>query len=237
VKSTSVVSDKGVWQSWIDRWLQAKRHAQGVAELSFLVLAVWDALHQLPSQMWSASFTLSIARMAASQLFMHVLPSCHFAAMWTFILYWVTNGGFDLCDPPETARDTILCGAAGVWNPAWPAIPITALIIASSVSMVSAAYLKPLERGHCESSLWTFEAGGLPTTCGSSLLTLTGLVLWDCLILMGLLVLPYGIVTAILAFWNVAFRGNRFEYVTATKAMAPVVELPEVQTRPLLREG
>ncbi|CAE6969463.1 PUT1 [Symbiodinium sp. CCMP2592] len=35
VKSTSVVSDKGVWQTWIDRWFQAKRHAQGVAELSF----------------------------------------------------------------------------------------------------------------------------------------------------------------------------------------------------------
>jgi len=236
VKSTSVVSDKGVWQTWIDRWFQAKRHAQGVAELSFFVLAVWDALRQLPTALWSAAFALSVARMAGTLIFIHMIPPCHFVAMGSLLLYWMANGHIDICSPAQNARDFALCSAAGVWNPAWPAIPITALIIAASVAMVSTVYLQPLERGHYRSSLWTLEAGGLPTTCGSSLTTLTGLVLWDCLVCTGLLVLPYGIVTEILAFWNVAFRGNRFDYVTAAKAMAPS-ELPEVQTRPLLRSA
>lgn len=236
VKSTSVVSDKGVWQTWIDRWFQAKRHAQGVAELSFFVLAVWDALRQLPTALWSASFALSVTRMAGTLMFIHMIPPCHFVAMGSLLLYWMANRHIDICSPAENARDFALCSAAGVWNPAWPAIPITALIIAASVAMVSTVYLQPLERGHYRSSLWTLEAGGLPTTCGSSLMTLTGLVLWDCLVCTGLLVLPYGIVTEILAFWNVAFRGNRFDYVTAAKAMASS-ELPEVQTRPLLRSA
>eukprot|EP00434_Breviolum_minutum_P030595 symbB.v1.2.027056.t1/scaffold2750.1/size124631/1 len=78
-------------------------------------------------------------------------------------------------------------------------------------------------------SIAGFLAGGLPATCGSSFWTLSGLVLWDCLIFAGVLVLPYGIMVEILAFWNVAFRGNRFEYVTATKALAT-----EMQSRPLL---
>ncbi|CAJ1423671.1 unnamed protein product [Effrenium voratum] len=75
-------------------------------------------------------------------------------------------------------------------------------------------------RAKPKSSIWTSEAAGLPTTCGSALLTLVGLVVVDCFFYAGLLVLPYGIVVEILAFWNVAFRGNRFEYVTATKAHA-----------------
>ncbi|CAE7658766.1 unnamed protein product [Symbiodinium pilosum] len=91
VKSTSVVSDKGVWQTWIDRWFQAKRHAQGVAELSFFVLAVWDALHQLPAVLWSASFTLSVARMAGTLIFIHMVPPCHFVAMGTLLLYWMSG--------------------------------------------------------------------------------------------------------------------------------------------------
>lgn len=84
--------------------------------------------------------------------------------------------------------------------------------------MVFVAYLQPAAKGHFV-GIWSSESGGLPLTCGSSLLTLMGLVLWDCLLFAGPLVLPYGIIVEVLAFWNVAFRGNRFEYVTASKAL------------------
>lgn len=227
VKATSVVSETAL-QTWKDRWLQAKRHAQGVAEVSCIVLSAADALRQLPFHLWTWQFSLSVARMAGRLMYIHMLPSCQFVATIFLALTWVCNGfQIELCG--SDTRYPLLCGAAGVWNPAWPAIPITVFIVACSIAMVFVVYLQPLQRGHFHGSIWTSEAGGLPATCGSSFWTLSGLVLWDCLIFAGVLVLPYGIMVEILAFWNVAFRGNRFEYVTATKALAT-----EMQSRPLL---
>ncbi|CAJ1362128.1 unnamed protein product [Effrenium voratum] len=221
VKATSVVSDGGACQTWIDRWFQAKRHAQGVAEVSTIVLAALDASRQLPRHAWTTSLAISMARMAGRLMYIHMLPSCQFVAMFFLTLDWLCSGfKIELCSTPQNSREVLLCGAAGIWNPAWPAVPITVFIILGSISMVSVSYLRPLEQGHYRSSIWTSEAAGLPTTCGSALLTLVGLVVVDCFFYAGLLVLPYGIVVEILAFWNVAFRGNRFEYVTATKAHA-----------------
>lgn len=227
VKATSVVSETAL-QTWKDRWLQAKRHAQGVAEVSCIVLSAADALRQLPFHLWTWQFTTSVAKMAGRLMCIHMLPSCQFIATIFLALNWVCNG-FQIQMCGSDTRSPLLCGAAGAWNPAWPAIPITVFIVACSISMVFVVYLQPLERGHFRSSIWTSEAGGLPLTCGSSFWTLSGLVLWDCLLFAGILVLPYGIMVEILAFWNVAFRGNRFEYVTATKALAT-----EMQNRPLL---
>ncbi|CAK0860937.1 unnamed protein product [Prorocentrum cordatum] len=58
VKATMVVSEQGVLQTWRDRWTQARRHAQGVAELSFALLATWDTARWLPPDAAVASAVL-----------------------------------------------------------------------------------------------------------------------------------------------------------------------------------
>ncbi|CAJ1393482.1 unnamed protein product [Effrenium voratum] len=148
VKATSVVSDGGACQTWIDRWFQAKRHAQGVAEVSTIVLAALDASRQLPRHAWTTSLAISMARMAGRLMYIHMLPSCQFVAMFFLTLDWLCSGfKIELCSTPQNSREVLLCGAAGIWNPAWPAVPITVFIILGSISMVSVSYLRPLEQG------------------------------------------------------------------------------------------
>merc|ERR1719487_252177 len=43
VKSTSVAAGS-YWRTCVDRWWQAKRHAQGASELSYVLLAAFDAM-------------------------------------------------------------------------------------------------------------------------------------------------------------------------------------------------
>eukprot|EP00435_Cladocopium_sp_Y103_P060832 s1584_g22.t1 len=146
VKATSVVSETAL-QTWKDRWLQAKRHAQGVAEVSCIVLSAADALRQLPFHLWTWQLTISVARMAGRLMYIHMLPSCQFIATIFLALNFVCNGfQIQLCG--SDTRSPLLCGLAGAWNPAWPAIPITVFIVACSISMVFVVYLQPLERGH-----------------------------------------------------------------------------------------
>lgn len=130
-----------------------------------------------------------------------------------------------------------MCALAGVWLPTWPIIAPSVCIVLGTIALVVVAYITPAASGHYQGSLWASEAGGLPPTFGSSKLTLVGLVIWDCVIYAGVLVLPYGIMVEVLAFWSVAFRGNRFDYITATKAMLLPVEAAEGKDRnPLLQQ-
>lgn len=239
VKATSVVSEDGTWQTWIDRWFQAKRHAQGVAELSFAVLAAYDTFTQLPFHMYSFKLIVSIWRFVVKLLWVHVLPPCQFCGMVALVLHWLINGSqVPSCSDVSSFRQTALCGFAGVWVPTWPSFVPIALIIVSSYQLVWTAFLKPSkalqEAGKGKSSsIWSSEDAHIPPTCGSSATTLLGLVLFDCLVFTGILVLPYGIAVEVLAFWSVFLRGNRFEYVTATKATA---KSAEIQAMPLLQK-
>lgn len=225
-KATSVLSDQGAWQTWIDRWHQAKRHAQGVAELSYVVLSTYDAFSQLGGQLLRFGLLSSVVRMVGRMMYIHLLPACQFVAMVTLTLCWVFEGGhIPMCTNSSSSRTTTMCALAGVWLPTWPIIAPSVCIVLGTVALVVVAYIRPAAAGHYSGSLWASEAGGLPPTCGSSKWTLVGLVIWDCAIYAGILVLPYGIIVEVLAFWSVAFRGNRFDYITATKAMLPGVEL------------
>lgn len=237
-KATSVMSDQGALQTWIDRWHQAKRHAQGVAELSYLVLATYDAFSQLGGQLFSFGVFFSALRMIGRMMYIHLLPACQFVGMVALTLCWVSEGGHILiCTNSTSSRTTTMCALAGVWLPTWPIIAPSVCIVLGTIALVVVAYITPAASGHYQGSLWASEAGGLPPTFGSSKLTLVGLVIWDCVIYAGVLVLPYGIMVEVLAFWSVAFRGNRFDYITATKAMLLPVEAAEGKDRnPLLQQ-
>eukprot|EP00930_Biecheleria_cincta_P040559 TRINITY_DN27785_c0_g1_i1.p1 TRINITY_DN27785_c0_g1~~TRINITY_DN27785_c0_g1_i1.p1 ORF type:complete len:612 (-),score=69.08 TRINITY_DN27785_c0_g1_i1:13-1848(-) len=235
-KATSVLSDQGAWQTWIDRWHQAKRHAQGVAELSYVVLATYDAFSQLRGQLLRFWFVSSVVRMIGRMMYIHLLPACQFVAMVTLTLCWVSGGGsIPTCTYSDSSVTTTVCALAGVWLPTWPIIAPSVFIIVGTIALVVVAYIRPAAAGHYRGSLWASEAGGLPLTWGSSKLTLVGLVIWDCAIYAGILVLPYGIMVEVLAFWSVAFRGNRFDYITATKAMRS--EATQKDHSPLLTQA
>lgn len=218
VKSTSVVSDRGCLQTWIDRWVQSKRHAQGVAELAYVMLAIHDMVRLLPARVWCRSRLLfPIARVVARMIYIHLVPSCQFVSMVALYACRAWNGRVPLCDQELGCSDRMLCGLAGAWNLAWPvAVPMVLMVVAN-VLFLSAYFLRPAaEEG--SASIWDEEDGGLPHGACNRL-ALSMRVAVDCLVFGAPLVLPYGIVVQVLAFWRVLVRGNRFKYVTATKAM------------------
>jgi len=49
VQCYAVEDDKSYWQSMVDRYVQAKRHAWGVSELSFFIYKIYECLFKMPS--------------------------------------------------------------------------------------------------------------------------------------------------------------------------------------------
>jgi len=245
VKATSVVSAQGACRSWVERWLQAKRHAQGVAELSYALLAACDTLRQVPLEFCSAALLWPLARIIVKLLYIHLLPSCQFVAMVALCLLqaqYAGGGGLPACSEEAAAgRGTrVLCAVAGVWAPAWPVAVPMLFIVASSVLLVWTSFLQPAAKGSAADGsisgrLWSDENGGFPKGGPrASPQRLVALVAFDVLVFGGLLVVPYGVMPAVLAFWGVCLRGNRFHYVTAAKAMSTSLQKAPPQQQPLV---
>ena len=80
IKSTSVASDEGTLTSWYQRWQQAKRHAQGVAELSYAVLATFDMFCTLPARAIDLELIVSLFKVMTRLLCVHIIPPCQMVA-------------------------------------------------------------------------------------------------------------------------------------------------------------
>jgi len=241
VKATSVVSESGGLQSWVDRWQQAKRHAQGMAELSYLALATYDMIRLLPLRLITPDLWRAFAQLFGRLLYIHILPACQFAAMAVLLVRFVCSG-FCL---PECAADELsghpgrwaLCALAGAWMPAWPVFLPTFFIWLSNVLFVAASFLGPRQaageaRGS-KTSWHSEDAGVRPGICGRRW-TLAMQILFDLAVVGGPVTAFYGIFPALLALWSVFRRGNRFEYVTATKAMGDRAHASSASERGLL---
>ncbi|CAK0828825.1 unnamed protein product [Prorocentrum cordatum] len=81
VKSTSVLSADGCWATWRERWSQATRHCQGVAEVSYSLLVAWDMFHTLPWNCYSAHVVVTIIKVLTGPILMHLVPVCQAIAM------------------------------------------------------------------------------------------------------------------------------------------------------------
>jgi len=224
VKSSSVVSADGYWATWKARWDQAKRHCQGVSELSFSLLATWDMLCTLPWSMYNFHFLMQLMKVLARPFMIHMVPVCQAMALGVLTLYWLLHHRTvpycpDRIWMASSDGDTLLCGLAGAWALTWPVMIPFALVAIANYRFIRVAFMEPKEEVGSSGSLWHREDGEVPPTCGSKVLTLVGTILFDCLVLMGPLMVPYGLFAEVVGCWNVLMRGNHFKYVTAAKMM------------------
>eukprot|EP00747_Dinoflagellata_sp_TGD_P162026 gnl/TRDRNA2_/TRDRNA2_179172_c0_seq1.p1 gnl/TRDRNA2_/TRDRNA2_179172_c0~~gnl/TRDRNA2_/TRDRNA2_179172_c0_seq1.p1 ORF type:complete len:633 (-),score=86.58 gnl/TRDRNA2_/TRDRNA2_179172_c0_seq1:45-1943(-) len=231
VKSTSVVSSRGYWQTWIERWHQASRHSQGVAELSYAMLAAYDTLASLPWRLWNFRMIFSMLRLFTKIIFMHVLPVLQAVALATLTIFWLAKGR-DVPQCPERIYvawgdqkgDLLICGLAGAWCLVWPfAIPMFMFGLANYCIFV-VCNLQPAEavasKKEAKKSLWHGSDGDLKPTCGSKRLTLFSVTAIDCMFLMAPTMVLYGFLPMLLAYIKVLIWGNMTSYVVASKAMS-----------------
>jgi len=224
VKSTPVISEKGYWQNYIDRWYQAKRHTQGVAEVSYALLAAWDAMCVMPFSLWSFSFIAGVFKVITRLFCMHILPIIQSLGLATLSLYWFWNGRqVPMCPDYLSFSDLskseyILCGLAGAWVLTWPVVIPLVLLIICNFCFVYVSFIKPA-RVKGDDSVWRREDGNFPklnSFCGSKAVAAFLLISADMLGTCVMMV-PYGFLAMLVSAWNTAWYGNVFNYVTAAK--------------------
>jgi len=123
VKSSPVISSEGYWQTYIERWHQAKRHAQGIAELPYLLLAMWDVFCTLPLNVYSISLLYKMGRVLMRLLCMHILPVCQGGGLAAMTVYWLWfSGHLHTCPNnltlAEALKVSFLCARweeLGIW--------------------------------------------------------------------------------------------------------------------------
>jgi len=219
VKSTPVISSEGYWASYRERWYQAKRHTQGVAELSYALLATWDCLCSLPFQSYSCSLFYSLAKILTRLLCMHILPIVQAVGLAVFTLYWLyMDRQIPMC--PQSLSfftawesDYVLCALAGSCALVWPIVIPIFFVVLANYCFVSSAFIAP--KGQSD-KLWYKEDADHPPRCGSEKVTAFFLILSDC-VLLPFMMVPYGLIAALLGMWNVAVSGNNINYITASK--------------------
>jgi len=111
----------------------------------------------------------------------------------------------------ENSRDTVLCGLAGAWVIMWPvAIPLLFFFIPTYLILIIAFLQQKTDKNHPEThTTWLEENAGIPSTWGSKHVTIIFMCFFDIMCCMAILMLPYGLIPEILAFWHTAFYGNR----------------------------
>lgn len=226
VKSTSVANEV-YWKSWTDRWQQAKRHAQGVAELPYALLATYDICRTClwPKRIFSWSLLYRMVQVILRLWCMHILPICQGIALGALTVKWILyNRHLPLCpdrlyfvgNPDEYFQaEKYLCGFAGAWALTWPVLIPWFLIVVSNVLVMHQCFLRPAAvNGHL--SLWHSEDGKVPAKHG--LLTALSVILFDCIFGMCWILVPYGLLVQLIAYCNVLLYGNsQFSYVCASK--------------------
>lgn len=220
VKSTAVLSSDGYWRTYVERWHQAKRHAQGVAELSYTLLATFDALCSLPLKAYSFSLLYGLSNIILRLFCMNLLPLCQTVGLGAMTFVWLYKDRL-LPYCPETLTLTmmleseyILCGLAGTWTLIWPVVvPILCLIVANFL-FVSSSFINPAKHSK---KIWYKEDGDFGVCCGSRKCMVFLLTLSDCVFFLVIMMMPYGLVVVFLGLWRVAFFGNNITYVTAAK--------------------
>lgn len=222
VKSTAVASE-GYLQSWLDRWSQAKRHTQGVSELPYALLAVYDAFMEQPwyNNRMLEPRTFFYVWQALCRLFcMHLLPILQGLCLGLLTVTWFANHRrIDMCPTrlwaiakPGDAGQTLLCGLAGAWVLTWPVVVPMFLLLLSNFLLLRKCFLCPSSKA----TLWHSEDGGVPNN--SSCRVFFTLVI-DAILGMSWILFIYGFVVEVMACVNVAISGNDFVYVTANKGV------------------
>lgn len=106
--------------------------------------------------------------------------------------------------------------------PILPALVPLVLLVVASYFALFVVFLRPAEKRLEVPSRWTIwdaEDGNVPRSASGESYAhpnLLGLLLLDCSVLMWPLLLPYGFIVELMAYWTVAFHGNRLKYTATT---------------------
>mmetsp|Transcript_103543 Transcript_103543/g.221445 ORF Transcript_103543/g.221445 Transcript_103543/m.221445 type:complete len:663 (+) Transcript_103543:138-2126(+) len=222
VKSTSVASEDGIVQGWLDRWQQARRHMQGVTEFSYALLATWDLLWTMPTNLIGTQLLVRLSRAILKLFCMHILPVLQSIALGVLTLDWLVHGRVLPQCPTQIMMvhhefKMLLCGLAGAWVLVWPMfIPLGIFVVANYFYMV-VSFVRPREMPG-KLTIWHGEDGGTPPLLfGSVRLTMFLLVVFDVMVPMVAISVPYAFLPEVLAYWHGCIKGNRMNYVTAAK--------------------
>jgi hypothetical protein len=245
VKSTSVVSSDGYWASWVERWHQAKRHCQGVSELSYGFLATWDLLCTMPMRMYNLNFIMQLTKVVLRPFFIHILPICQALALGVLSFFWIVRnrmipGCPDRIYMASADGETLLCGLAGAWALTWPVLIPFCLLATSNYLFIKTTFILPAEEKSRAGNMW-YDCNGFDDEGHSGIwfrllralgsrMTLALLIPLDCIIAVGPLMVPYGLVAEILGCWSVLVKGNRFDYISAAKATSSAQRVQDYGT-------
>jgi len=225
VKSTSVASPDGEMQGWLDRWQQARRHSQGISEFSYALLASWDLLCTLPTQMIGAQLLFKLLRANHKLFCMHMLPILQSIGLGILTLNWLVNKRHipycpDYIALIDATGPTCLCGLAGAWVLVWPILVPMFLFVISNYLFMLVTFVRPSESAG-RKSIWHNETGEIRTVCGHRRLALLLKICFEILVTMVIVTVPFSFIPEVLAYFHVCFAGNRITYVSAPKGIAP----------------
>jgi len=228
VKATMVAAES-YWATCVNRFWQAKRHAQGASELSYAVLAAFDAMVTLPWKSQSFAFYYQVARIIGRLFCMHLLPTCQGIGLFAFSVIWFQHGGrYPLCPKhfhmhylttlDHRTGHHLVCGLAGAWVTFVPMVTLTLAVIVANYLFLKVIFLRDKSKnGGRAESMWHAQDGGFPRG-GVSAHVLTILqTSFDCTFLFSPVMIPYGFVSNLAAHIDVAINGNRIKYVCASK--------------------
>lgn len=230
VKSTSVISNDGYWASWVERWNQAKRHCQGVAEMSYAILVAWHLLKTVPRRFYNFHFVSQLIRVVFRPVLIHIIPICQFMALAVLTIFWLFHG-MEVPQCPTSIilasadGKTLLCGLAGAWVLTWPVVIPFCLVATCNFRFLKSTFIEPSQKRRAQQEAagpltkWDSSDGELIETLGSKSYTCLWLIALDCIFLVGPLMVPYGLLAELNGCWNVLLRGNHFKYITASKKM------------------
>lgn len=222
VKSTSVISEEGWWESCEERFSQAKRHAQGVTEFEYAVLAILTMAPNLPLSCHSFFIVWKTFKALMRLCSMHFLPMLQPLTLAVVTIDWLWyNTQIPEC--PDRiwlanfqAPQFYLCGLAGAWALAWPLLVPMALVTIASVLVVWFWFIVPGRKAN--RIVWEEEDSKMQPLWDSKLLRLICLTLVDCFILTMPIMFFYGMIPMFYAIIMSLYRGNRIVYITASKA-------------------
>merc|ERR1719424_562482 len=230
VKSTSV-SAPSYWRTWLERWHQARRHAQGVSELSYALLAACDALLTLPWKLQSFALYWQIGKVITRLWCMHLLPICQAISLVAVTAVWLYHGRHvPMCASTVLSdmfhlsawkrEEYLICALAGAKTLIWPIVIPTLLVIVANYLLINVAFLRRRKGKNVDqrTSIWHAEDGGAAQAgiggIGGRLATFM-LISWDCIFLVSVVMIPYGFIAEVCAYVDVAIHGNRVKYMTA----------------------
>jgi len=237
-----VESSQGYWQSVWARFQQARRHSQGVSELSYAILQYWRIMHYCKGrarlswrahrEVWAIFWKMSMIHIINNVQAVSLLIAGMLMVLGILTTLW--TGGLFACIAALMEHGVAGVGATGMsayglakwglfltFGPAPPVGFISAAAIFVVVHDV-------IEGRYCRLPSQSTGDGDKDAVSGSGREEKTNLSRWeslmlalrmqcDMLFLAEPTILLYGMLPAMMAAWSLMWRGTEFEYIVAAK--------------------